>query len=391
MRLNAVVEKLETAIPLKLAEPWDQVGLQVGRGDWDAAKALLCIDLTQAVLDEAKQAGANLIIAYHPLLFKPLERLTDQSTKSDIALAAAEHAIAVWSPHTALDALAGGVNDMLAGAVIASALGEDYWSCDAGDWPSSAHVRPITTSTSTGQYKLVTFVPPESVPALRSALSQAGAGNIGQYSQCSFTSDGHGTFLGSSSTNPTVGEAGRFEQVPEQRMEMVLPKNKLPQVITALHQAHPYEEPAFDIYATEPIPIDTGQGAGRVVQLPEPVRINTLADGLMRLLGLDWLDVGQCGSDQAVQTIGLCAGAGSSLLPAAGRVDAYLTGEMRHHDVLEATANGTCVMLAGHTQTERPFLPMLIKKLAAAGLDEIDMRISEADGPPSEMRRPGRH
>jgi hypothetical protein len=254
------------------------------------------------------------------------------------------------------------------------------------DWLASglgelADSRPITpTAARQGtRYKVVTFAPAGHVDALRSAMAKAGAGQIGDYSVCSFNVAGEGTFKGGSESNPAVGRAGRFERVPEIRLEMVCPAARLGDVIAAVRATHPYEEPAFDVYRLEAEPTQSKTGAGRVVTLAKPVAMTTLVPRIKQHLGVKYVEVAAVKGGRKVSRVGVCAGAGGSLLADAGAVDLYLTGEMRHHDVLAALARGTNIVLAGHTQTERPYLKVYRRNLAAAGPKAVHWTVSRAD------------
>jgi dinuclear metal center YbgI/SA1388 family protein len=384
MKLEAVLDGLRELAPETLAEPWDRVGLQVGDPSWPVRRAMLCIDLTRPVLDEAIAAKAGLIVAYHPPIFSPLEALTSQDPKQAIILHAARHAVAVYSPHTALDAAPGGVND---------------WLCDGLGSGARRAIRHATdgSEASGATYKLVTFVPHEKADALRTALSRAGAGVIEGYTQCSFGLSGQGTFRGGVTTNPTVGKRGRLERVAELRLEMVCPGDRLGPVVGALRQAHPYEEPAFDLYRLEPppqtpearTPPSDGQavaGQGRVVTLDKQVSPAVLIKRVKDRLGVRVLDVAVPDGLKTISQIGVCAGAGGSLLKEARPIDAFITGEMRHHDVLAARAAGIIVLLAGHTQTERPYLRTYRRRIKATGTGTIQWLISKTDRPPSRLR-----
>ncbi|MEX0652819.1 MAG: Nif3-like dinuclear metal center hexameric protein [Phycisphaeraceae bacterium] len=374
MKLSQVLEVLRALAPERLAEPWDAAGLQIGSAEQTVTRGMLCIDLTEPVLDEAITKQADLVVAYHPPIFKPLPALTDADAKQRIALRAARAGMAIYSPHTALDAVADGVNDWLA-----SGIGE-------GD------VRPIrpTAHDTAHLFKLVAFVPEHVADHLRAALSQAGAGVIGHYTECSFNLKGEGTFRGDETTSPAVGAAERFERVPELRMEMVLPAARLSEAVHVLHEEHPYEEPAFDVYPLHDVAAATTpatQGQGRVVELKRPVQLPTLVRRLKQHLSVKHLEVARSANkSESVRRVGLCAGAGGSLLAEAGDVDVFITGEMRHHDLLAALAQGVAVVLAGHTQTERPYLPIYRDRILAAGGADIPWLISKMDRPPSTIR-----
>lgn len=371
MKLAELLKVLRAIAPEDLAEPWDKVGLHVGDPAQDAAKALLCIDLTEPVMAEAVEQGVSLVVAYHPPIFKPLERLTRETWKERVMHHAIRHGIAVYSPHTALDAATGGVNDWLADALGAGTRR-----------PIKPHARQ-----SPRPMKLVTFVPEDAADPLRAALSDAGAGRIGDYTECSFSVKGEGTFRGGEGANPTIGERGRFERVPELRMEMVLPVERVSAVVEALRRVHPYEEPAFDLLplAAPPEAEKVGQGVGRVVELEAPIALDDLVARYHDRLGGVRLEVGRPREPRPIRRVGLCPGAGGSLLDeaAAAGVDAFVTGEMRHHDMLDAVERGIAIVLAGHTQTERPYLPTYRERLIAAGGEGIDWVISRADVAPT--------
>ena len=374
MKLDRIIDALERIAPLQLAEPWDKVGLQIGSGSQNIRRAMLCIDLTEPVLDEAVSSRANLVVAYHPPIFEPLSALTDRTWKQRVISEAVRKRIAVYSPHTALDAAEGGVNDWLA-----RSAGEGLIV------PTEA-VRDESAVT----YKLVTFVPAESLDALRRAMSNAGAGRIGAYAECSFSSEGEGTFRGDESTDPAVGKAGRFERIPERRLEIVVRGEHLDGVIAALRKSHPYEEPPIDVYHLARLPGEPDMtvlaGLGRWNILRTPASVSTIVTRVKKHLGVKHLEVAD--AKRPVQRVGVCAGAGGSFLAEMpGRPDLFITGEMRHHDVLDAVANGTSIILAGHTQTERPYLKEYRRRILAEGAGKgVDWFLSKADRAPTQIR-----
>lgn len=380
--VGTFIRAMESIAPPSLAEPWDNTGLILGDPDRavpDGASVLLCIDLTEAVSDEALRQGFSGIVAYHPPVFTGIKRITAMSAQGRTLLRLAERGVWVYCPHTALDAAPGGVTDWLIGLAC-----------------PGIPARPIQASgAGSGGFKVVVFVPavpPEVLDRVRSAMSAAGAGVIGAYSACSFTSPGTGTFFGGEGASPAVGLAGRLESVSELRLEMVCPSDErtLAAVIGAMRSAHPYESPAFDILALHAPPSDPAPGmpgAGRLVCLDTPVRPSLIAERLSRALGSD-ADV-QVGarSDDPVNRVAAVPGSGASLLDAAIGAGAgvFITGEMKHHDVLSAVQRGCAVVLAGHTQSERGFLPELARRLAEA-IPNIRPVVSTSDTPP--LRRP---
>ncbi|MFM7051445.1 MAG: Nif3-like dinuclear metal center hexameric protein [Planctomycetota bacterium] len=374
--LADIVRALGMHAPLALAEPWDKVGLLVAGDGRPVSRALLAIDLVPEVLDEARAAGAELVIAYHPLLFKPLERLDGATWQGRVAIAAVRAGIAVYSPHTALDAVAGGVNDWL----VDSLAGE------------AAPRRPIKPAAARSPgFKLVVFVPLDAADRVRDALAAAGAGVIGddsRYTHCSFAAAGQGTFLGGEGANPAVGKAGRLERVQELRLEMAVPANALAPAVSALRDAHPYEEPAFDIFRMEPDPSARGAsanaGAGRIATLAQPMTSDEVARGLEQPLGVVRTDIARA-SDPSRRhaVVAFCAGSGSSLAESAAAEGAtlFVTGEASHHDVLHARSLGLDFVLAGHTSTERGYLPRYARALAQR-IAGVEFLVSQADRDP---------
>lgn len=382
MKIQQLVEAMERIAPTHLAEEWDNVGLILGlRNDELRGPVLLTIDLTEAVVDEAIQLKAGAIVAYHPPIFQPVRRLVDGS--HGLLFRAARAGIAVYTPHTSLDACAGGLTDWLAEGIRGVPSDQSNPAQPPGRSGSGGDVRALRPALLTGgqDFKIVTFVPREHLDNVRSALASAGAGFIGDYELCSFNTPGEGTFRGRAGTKPAVGTAENFEQVAELRLEMVCPKRALALALTTLRQFHPYEEPAIDVYPLAPRP-DRAQGAGRRVMLDHPCTIRELAERLKRHLGIQ--AVHAAGSlDADIECVGIVAGAGASLADEAA-VDGcqvFVTGEMKHHEVNALLARGVSVILAGHTATERGYLPILARRLEAEG-GIPHCLVSRADGDP---------
>jgi len=367
MKLDELLTAFRAVAPEHLAEGWDKVGLHVGSADQQVAKGLLCIDLTHAVIDEALANGCQLIVAYHPPIFRPLERLTDDGPWSQTRVVrCVREGLAVYSPHTALDAVRGGMND---------------WLCEGLGEGSVVPIEP--TGSRRDEYKVVVFVPAEHEEALRQAMADAGAGWVGNYRECSFAAEGVGGFRPIQGANPTIGTVGQRETVAERRMEMIVSGARLGAVVTALRQAHPYEEPAIDLFKLEPEPVPANQqtGSGRLLTLSEPIGPMVLAERVKQRLGVAHVKLSAKGvADGAIRTIAVCPGSGGKLFESV-RADAYVTGEMQHHQVLDLAQQGRTVVLAGHTNTERPYLPTYRDRLTSAG-GAIDWRISESDRSP---------
>lgn len=349
--------------PLDLAQDWDNVGLLAGDPRAAARRVLLAIDLTPVVVTEARSGRFDFVVAYHPPIFKPIARLNAASRGTDAAVFACIAAgIAIYSVHTALDAAEGGTNDVLA---------------DLAGLPEAVPLE--WTAPRSSQVKLVVFIPHAAVDRVSEALYAAGAGRIGAYERCGYHLHGEGTFFGTDSTNPAVGQKGVFERVAETRLETVCPKARLAEVIAALRRTHPYEEPAFDIYPLETAP---RVGIGRVGRLRSPTTLGKLAARLTKGCRSNCTQiVGQPASP--VERLIIVAGAAGSLPIQAGLApgDAVITGEMRHHDALSTGRAGAGAVILGHWYSERPVLNSLRGRIARA-LPGVEVVVSERDFSP---------
>ncbi len=376
MRVAELSAALESIAPSHFAEPWDNVGLLAGDPRTSLrGPVLLCLDLTDAVADEVVSRRAGAVVVYHPPIFEPIRRLTPQAPHGGALLRVIGAGSVVLSPHTALDAAPGGLADWL-GDQVAEGPGS---SGEAGRRAIAA----ATVSDPNQSHKIVVFVPAEPAEALakvREAMAGAGAGNIGAYSQCSFGLRGEGTFLGGEGANPTVGQRGRLERVEEVRLEMVCSATALASVVDALRRAHPYEEPAFDVYALAPRP-HPAAGAGRLLTLRSPVTPDEIA-GRLRTRLKTGVSVGAPPAVAATKRVAVVPGSGASLLASACALGAgvFVTGEMKHHDLLAANENNCAVVLLGHGESERPYLPILAQRLAKA-CPGIVIEVAKADRP----------
>ncbi len=367
MNLRDVTEQLEQIAPTRHAESWDNVGLLVGDPAQDVTKAILCIDYTPAVAEEAKAGGCDLVIAYHPPIFKPLTRVTG-SGASSLIYDAIRRGVAIYSPHTALDVADGGTNDVLA------------------DMLGLVDRRPLKLAeTKAKLLKLVTFVPHERLDQVSRALFAAGAGWIGNYSHCSFRTEGTGTFRGEAGSHPVVGEAGKLETTRETKLEVVAPLDRIDTVIAALRASHPYEEPAFELVQLVAPP--EGVGIGRIGRFESAVSRGHLLAQIKQAIGIDHLLVAGPTEGHA-NTAAVCAGScGGELLDRAidDKVDVYLTGEMRHHDALKAARAGVTVVCTLHSHSERVTLATLAATLRQR-LPGIAFELSATDRDPFSIR-----
>lgn len=377
MTVQDLIDAMERIAPLHAAEDWDRVGLQLGVPSRPVGgPVLLTIDLTEAVLSDAVKMHAGAIVAYHPVIWNPLKTLTDATHPERIVRGAAEAGIAIYVPHTALDAAPGGVTDWLCEGISAE-IGEAREGVIHGDCRG---LSPATGGHTEREFKVVTFVPSDKLDTLRAAMGTAGAGGIGKYRLCSFTVEGEGTFLPQEGAEPAIGQIGRLERVRERRLEMVCSKRALPLVIETLKQFHPYEEPAFDIIELVPEPVRRA-GSGRRVVLDRPATIGELGDRLKSHLGRARIRYALSGDDRPFRTIGVVPGAGSSLkdLAMAEGCEVFVTGEMTHHEILAARQSGMSILLAGHSNTERGYLKRLAGRLEEMLGNGADVRVSDLD------------
>jgi dinuclear metal center YbgI/SA1388 family protein len=356
--LRELVEVMEAIAPTGLAEEWDNVGLIAGDLSQSISRVMLATDYTVPVAAEASDEKVQAVIAYHPPIFKPIARLTSPHLVFD----AIRRGIALYSPHTALDVAEGGTNDCLADAV------------------GLAERSPIRVNAEGEQLKLVTFVPAEAVEAVSAAVFAVGAGRIGNYSSCSFRSPGTGTFFGEEGANPTIGEAGRLEEVSEIRLETVVPAGAASAVVAALRKSHPYEEPAFDLVRLAAPP--SGSGMGRIGMLKQPTERAELVERIKRAIGISQVLVAGPRTGQ-VSKVAVCAGSCGSMLDAAiaQGAEVFITGEIRHHDALRAQAAGMTVICTLHSNSERLALARLRDRLSAE-LPAVEFMLSQADRDP---------
>jgi len=373
--VGEVFGALDTIAPPEFAETWDKNGMQIGsRAEALRGPVVLAIDLTDAVLDEALSLGSNAIIAYHPPVFEPLSSLTDERPLEAALLRTAREGVNVYSPHTALDAARGGLNDWLANGIAGS---EPESPLRGGD------IRAINPWSGAGSMlKLVTFVPLDVADRVRDALATAGVGRIGAYTDCSFTVEGVGTFFGGDGAAPKVGEAGKLEQVREARLEMVCPSRAAAIAIETLREFHPYEEPAVDLVPLASVP-ERQVGPGRRIVLDRPASASEIAQRMKSFLGISSVKLASGSPDEPLSIAGVCAGAGAGIAQAAldEGCELFVTGEMRHHEVLKLRRQGASVLLCGHTNTERPYMPVLAKRLHKL-VPGVEFVASQADTSP---------
>lgn len=343
MKVGTITQFLEKWAPLSLQESYDNAGLLVGQADWECTGVLCCLDVTEAVLAEAKSKNCNLIVAHHPVIFGGLKRITASSTTERLVAAAIKNDLAIYAIHTNLDNILDGVNGK-----IATLLG--LKNCRV--------LLPQADSLK----KLVTYVPVASLQKVQNALFEAGAGQVGKYSECSFSSVGEGTFKGGLDTNPYVGQPGIRHTETESRLEVILQSSNLSEVLRALRASHPYEEIAYDLLSLDNP--NNQVGAGLVGELEQPVEESVFLKKLSVLFKVPLVRhtplIGK-----PIQQVAVCGGAGQFLIKNALKTGAqvFITADLKYHDFF--LADGKLLLAdVGHFESEQFTIDLLQERIA---------------------------
>lgn len=332
MRLKEITQFIESVAPLSFQESYDNAGLVIGHPEDEISGALITLDITEEILDEAISKKLNLIIAHHPIIFSGLKKLNGKNYIERCVIKAIRNGIAIYAAHTNLDSVIGGVNSKI---------------CDKLGLRNCRILSPMSGMLK----KLVTFVPTADAGKVRNALFEAGAGHIGNYDSCSFNLSGTGSFRGNSQSNPYVGEKNQVHIEEETRVELIFPKNLQSGIVRALLNSHPYEEVAYDIYSLENE--YTQAGIGMIGELSAPMDelefLRKLKDTFhcpvvrhTRLIG------------KPVRSIAVCGGSGSSYLRTAiaRGADVFISGDFKYHQFFDAE-NQIVIADIGHYESEQ--------------------------------------
>jgi dinuclear metal center YbgI/SA1388 family protein len=342
MNIQQIVETLESFSPPVYQEPYDNAGLLTGRPEWEVTNALLSLDATETVIQEAIDKKCNLIIAHHPVIFRGLKKLTGSNYVERAVILAIKNDIAIYAAHTNLDNMLSGVNDM-----ICEKLGL---------------INRKILSPSTGTLKkLYTFAPHADAEKVRWALFEAGAGNIGHYSEASFNASGTGTFKGNENTHPYVGEKGVQHHEPETKIEVIFPKHLESRILKALLKSHPYEEVAYDI-----ISMDNANGeigSGMIGELEKPADEKTFLKKIRQQMQAEGIRFTPL-RGKPVKKVAVCGGAGSFLLKDAIRAgaDMFVSADFKYHEFFDAD-NHIVIADIGHFESEQYTVDIFYKKL----------------------------
>jgi len=340
MIISEITSFLETIAPPSLQESYDNAGLICGKASWNCTGALICLDSIESIVDEAIERGCNLIIAHHPIVFTGLKKINGKNYIERTIIKAIKNDIAIYAIHTNLDNVYSGVNDR-----ICDRLGIDN--------------RRILIPKSNIK-KLTTFCPRDEVETLKNALFEAGAGSIGKYSECSFSSEGSGTYKPNEGAKPSEGKIGERSNAAETKIELIFPSHLEGSLIKNLKEAHSYEEVAYDIVSLD----NSNQevGTGMIGELSEPI---PLMDFLARIKEQMKAEVIRytAPTKKEVQRIAVCGGSGAAFLGAAiaQKADVFLSADFKYHQFFDADQN---IVIAdiGHFESEQ-FTSDLIHEL----------------------------
>lgn len=357
--LAEVMDTLDAAYPPALAQDWDSVGLVAGDPAEPVTSVTVAVDATEAVVAEMPEGG--LLLAHHPLLLRGVDTVAASTAKGALIHRMIRSGQALFTAHTNADSASPGVSDALAetlGLVVEDVLSRGPSGPDLDKW--------------------VVFVPVEHAAQVRDSLFAAGAGQIGDYSCCSWSATGTGQFLPHAGATPAIGEVGTVEQVTEDRVEVIAPARLRGRVLAALRAAHPYEEPAFDVFALAPLPADVG--IGRICTLPEPEPLSEFVSRVRGALPFTTWGVRAAGvADAVVSRVAVCGGAGDSLLGAVrgAGVQAYVTADLRHHPADEhGRVSDVALVDVAHWASEFPWCHQAASLLRDRFGEALPVRVS---------------
>lgn len=342
MKLQEIINYLQEIAPPSLQEPYDNSGLLVGNINNEIEKAIVCLDAIEEVVQEAINENAQLVIAHHPIIFSGLKSLTGKNYIERTILKAIKNNIAIYAIHTNLDNVLHGVNKKISDKI------------------GLINTKILVPKTNT-LCKLISFVPLVHKDEVLQALFNAGAGNIGNYSEASFSQKGIGTFKGNEDANPTIGEIGEREEVDEYKIEVLLPQYKLSKVLQALLKAHPYEEVAYDI-----IPLlnqNQETGSGMVGELEEAIPTKEFLNHIKQVFDTQAIKHTALIQPQ-IKKVAVCGGSGSFLLKDAisAKADIFITADFKYHQFFDAD-NQIIIADIGHYESEQFTSELLIEKL----------------------------
>lgn len=356
---SVIINAMEELAPARLTQNWDNTGLLLGDPGQHVSKVLVALDITPEVVEEAIIRRAELIITHHPVIFQPVRNLRKDKPIGQMLFKLIQNNISVYSAHTNLDMARGGVNDTLASLL------------------KLENVQILQPLESEKLKKVVVFVPIEYVGTVREAMAKAGAGFIGNYSDCSFITKGVGTFKPLEGSNPFIGETGELEQVEECRIETVVPESISGKVIKSMLDAHPYEEVAYDIYSVENS--YNTYGFARIGKLGQSTELGKFAEAVKNILGS--MHVRMVGdANKKVENVVVSSGSYSSIVHIAREkgADVIVTGDLKYHDARDILDYGLSAVDAGHFSTENIIVPVIIKHISSK-LNNLGIKVIKSE------------
>lgn len=360
MLIKYIISVIENFAPPALQESYDNSGIQCGNANQKASGALLCLDVTMDILEEARKKKCNLIIAHHPLIFSPLKKITGANYTEQILIEVIKKDICIYACHTNADNVRMGVNNKMAEKL-------ELKDCKILQ-PKKGMIK-----------KLVTFCPTEYAEKVRTALFKAGCGQIGNYDSCSYNSLGEGTFKGNADSNPFVGVKDELHTEPEIRIETVFESYKEKAVIKALHKAHPYEVVAYDIYSLDNKHADIGSGL--IGELHKAARESDFLSSLKSIFGAGCIRHTKL-LGKKIKRVALCGGSGSFLLKdaIARKADVFITGDFKYHQFFDAE-NKLVIADMGHYETEQ-FTPEIFYDVIHKKLPKFAVHLAKTNTNP---------
>lgn len=358
IKVQDVIDSIERLAPPHLAESWDNVGLMVGRRDQLVDHVLTVLDVTEEAIEEAIERKCQLIVSHHPLIFKGVKQITSDTVLGRMIARLIKADIAVYSAHTNLDVAKGGLNDLAAAQL---GLGQ---------------VKGLEMTHSEGLCKLVVFVPATHTELVVQALGDAGAGHIGNYSHCAFYGEGTGTFKPLEGATPFIGSVDTQETVSEHRVETIVPKALLPKVVNAMKAVHPYEEVAYEVYdLKEPTVVET---IGRQGVLGDTLDLEAFMELVKHAFPQGKPRFGGARVEQ-ISNVALCTGSGAEFIKAAAKAgaQAYVTGDVKYHDMQLARELGIVVADVGHFGTEIGAVSLLASQIQLTLGETVQVTTSE--------------
>jgi len=355
-----IIKIMNEIAPEKLAENWDNVGFLVGNEDSEVDRVMVALEVTETVVNEAIQNNIDLIICHHPLIFKPMKTVTDSDPIGRIVKSLIKHDIGLYAAHTNLDIADGGTNDY-----VAELLGLNK-------------VTGLEKTSSNKFYKLAVYVPADNLDDVTKAAGNAGAGHIGEYSDCAFACEGEGQFRPLAGSDPYIGTHGELERVKEHKLEVLVGGENLNKVIQAVLKAHPYEVPAYDVWQLDN-EIESFY-LGRYGLVEGKVNLVDYAGFVQEKLAVKSLKyVGD--PERTIRKVAICTGAGADVMKSAVRngCDLLITGDVKYHEAQTAIQLKLSLIDAGHFETEQIFVKRLSEKLKKAfAYKEYDVVVIES-------------